>query len=99
MRPDVVVVVAPDSQLASGIGEAVEQLLIEQLVAQRSVERFNERILLRLARVDVVPLYPVLARSLQDCPARKLRPIIADDASRFAIEAHQRVEFTRHSGA
>lgn len=55
MRPDVVVVVAPDGQLAPGVGEAVEQLLIQELVAQRPIERFNERILLRLAGIDVVP--------------------------------------------
>lgn len=85
MRPDVVVVIAPDRQLAPGIGEAVEQLLGEQLVAQRPVERFNERILLRLAQIDLVPLDPVLARPFQDRLARKLRPVIADDAGWFAI--------------
>lgn len=98
MWSDVVVVAAPDRQLAPSIGEAVEQLLVEQLVAQRPVERFDERVLLRLARIDVVPLDPVLGRPLQDRPARKLRSVIADDPGRFAIQPHQRVEFTCDPG-
>ena len=60
---------------------------------------FNEGILLRLARIDVVPLDPVLAGRPQDRPAGELGPIVADDASRFAIEAHQRVEFARDPDA
>src|ERR1700712_755719 len=56
VRPDVVVVVAPQSEFPSGISQAVEQLFIQQLVAQGSVERLDEAILLRLARVNVVPL-------------------------------------------
>jgi hypothetical protein len=38
MRPDVVVVVAPQGQGAAGIGEAVEDLLVEAFVSQASVE-------------------------------------------------------------
>lgn len=61
MRPDVVVVVAPDRQLAPGVSQAVEQFLIQEFVAQRPIERFNERILLGLAGIDVMPLDPFLA--------------------------------------
>ena len=92
MRHDVVVNVTPDSQLASGICEVVQQRLVEQLVAQRPVERLNRRIALRLARVDIVSFDQGRARPPQDCPARKLRPVIADDASRFAIQPRQRVQ-------
>ena len=91
MRPDVVVVVVPDRQLAPGVSQAVEQLLVQQLVAQRPIERFNECVLLRLARIDIVPLGPVLARPFQDRPARELGPVVADDASRFAVFASLRI--------
>ena len=97
MRADIVVVVAPDRQLAPGVSQAVEQLLVQQLVAQRPIERFNERVLLRLARIDVVPLDPVFAGPLQDRPAGKFGSVIADDASGFAIQAHQRVELACNS--
>lgn len=83
MRPDVVVVVAPDGQLAPGVGEAVEQLLIQELVAQRPIERFNERILLRLAGIDVVPLDPVFAGPPQDCLAGELGPVAHWEAALF----------------
>lgn len=51
MGPDIVVGVTPDGQIAPGVSKVVEQLLIEQLVAQRPVERFDERVLLRLGGV------------------------------------------------
>jgi hypothetical protein len=38
MRPDVVVVVSPQGQLAAGINQAVEDLLVETFVAQTAVE-------------------------------------------------------------
>src|SRR6185436_14608081 len=92
VRPDVVVVVAPDSQLAPGVSQAVEQLFIQELVAQRPIERFNERVLLRLAGIDIVPLDLVLAGPLQDRPTGELGSVVADDASRFAVKPHQRVQ-------
>ena len=38
MRPDVVVVVSPERQLAPGILQAVEHLLVQELVAQAAVD-------------------------------------------------------------
>jgi hypothetical protein len=38
MWPDVVVVVTPECQLAAGIGQAVEDFLVEAFVAQTAVE-------------------------------------------------------------
>jgi hypothetical protein len=60
MRPDVVVVVSPDGQLAAGIGQAVEDLFVQAFVAQAAVERLDVAVLLWLARVDVVPFDAVL---------------------------------------
>jgi hypothetical protein len=47
MRPDVVVVVSPDGQLALGIGQAVEYLFVVAFVAQAAVEALDECVLLR----------------------------------------------------
>lgn len=55
MRPDVVVVVAPEGQFASGIYQVVEYLLVEAFIAQAAVERLDVTVLLWLTRVDVVP--------------------------------------------
>ena len=38
MRPDVVVVVAPEGQRPAGVGQAVEDLLVQAFVAQATVE-------------------------------------------------------------
>jgi hypothetical protein len=46
--PDVVVIVAPDGQLPAGIGQAVEQFLVEEFIAQRAVEALDEPVLLGL---------------------------------------------------
>ena len=45
-----------------------------------------------------MPLDLVLASPFQDRPTGELGSVIADNASRFAIESHQRIKFTRHSG-
>ena len=42
MRPDGVVVVAPEGDLAAGVVQGVEDLLVQQLVAQAAVEAFDE---------------------------------------------------------
>ena len=55
MRPDVVVVIAPDGQILTRIRGAVEDLLVQAFVAQASVEAFDQAILLRFTGVDVVP--------------------------------------------
>ena len=51
MRPDVVVVVAPQRQRSAGIGQAVEDRLIQALVAQAAVERLDVAVLLRMRRI------------------------------------------------
>ena len=66
MRPDVIVVVSPEGQCEAGIGKAVEYFLVEALITQAAVDVFNVAVLLRLARVDVVPFDAVLVGLLQD---------------------------------
>ena len=75
MRPDVVVVVSPHGQLAAGINQAVEDLFVEAFVAQTAVERLDVAVLLRFARVDVVPLDLVVVRPFEDGLAGKLGPV------------------------
>lgn len=94
MGPDFVVTVAPDGQLPAGIGQAVEQFLVEQFIAQRAVEGLDEPILPALARVDVMPLDLVLASPFRNRPTGELGAVIADNASRFAIEPHQRIKLS-----
>jgi len=49
MRADIVVVVTPSAKRLAHVGEAVEDLFIEELVPQASVEAFDEGALRRLA--------------------------------------------------
>jgi hypothetical protein len=58
MRPDVVVVVSPEGQLAAGIGQAVEDFLVEAFVAQAAIEGLDVAVLLRLAWATILR-YPV----------------------------------------
>ena len=96
MRPDIVVVVTPESELATGIGQAVKDLFVEAFVAQAAVEALDKAILLRLAGINVVPLDTIFGCPFQDGLAGKLGPIVTDDASRFSIDPDQGVEFPRH---
>ena len=60
MQPDVVVIVAPDSRLAGGIGKVIDFLVVQAFVAQTAVEAFDQTVLLRFAGVDGVPLNAVV---------------------------------------
>ena len=55
MRPDRVVIVSPERQLPAGVVQSVEDLLVQEFVAQAAIEAFDEGVLLGLARVDVMP--------------------------------------------
>ena len=52
MWSDRIVVVAPEGQLTPRIFQGVEYFLVQQLVPEAAVKAFDERILLRLARID-----------------------------------------------
>ena len=87
MRPNVVVVVAPQSQLLAGIGEAVEDLLVEAFIPEAAVEAFDQPVLLWLSRVDVVPSHAGIARPFEDRRAGELGapPQENDPPDRFLI--------------
>jgi len=89
MRPDCIVVIAPERQLSPCVIDAVEDFLVEQLVPQAAVEAFDERVLLRFAGIDVVPRHGILVSPLQDCPAGELRAVVADNAAWLAIDPDQ----------
>ncbi len=66
MGSALVVVPPPGFENEPGVREGPEQRLVQQLVAQTTVEAFIEAVLLRLARRDVVPAYPRLVGPGQD---------------------------------
>lgn len=89
MRPDCIVIVTLECQLSSCFLYTVEDFLIEQLVPKAAVEAFDERVLLRLVGIDVVPMHGSLVSPLQDCPAGEPRAVVADNAAWLAIEPDQ----------
>ena len=96
MRPDVVVVIAPQGQLLAGIGETVEDLLIQAFIPQAAVEAFDQAVLLRLAGVDVMPGHAGIAGPFEDRGAGELGAIIADDAAGLAVNPDHRGQLSRH---
>ena len=62
MGPEVVVVVPPRFQLLTGVGEAGEDRLVQELVPEPRVEALDEPVLVGLAWRDVVPLDIALLR-------------------------------------
>ena len=75
MGPGVIVVAAPGFGDPVGIGEAMEQVLVEAFVPKPPVEALDEGVLHRLARLDVVPLDAVILRPFQDGVRGELRPL------------------------
>ena len=84
MWPDLVVVVTRERQLAPGLIQAVEYLLVQELVPLAAVEAFDKGVFLRLTRIYVVPWHGVLTGPFQDGLTGELRPIVTDNATRLA---------------
>lgn len=74
MRFDIVLVLPLQGQFAPCIAKAVGHLLVQQFIAQASVEVFDEGVLLRLAQVDVMPINMVVAGLFQGRPVCELDP-------------------------
>jgi len=91
VRSDGVVVVLPDRQGLAGLGERSEEGLVEQLVAQSSVEALDEGILLRLARRDVMPFDLRLLRPAQDRHAGQLGAVVGNDHRRTVARYNEGV--------
>ena len=98
MRPDIVVVVAPQGQRAAGVGQAVEDLLVQALVAQASVEGLDVAVLLRFAGVDVMPFDLVVVRPFQDGLAGELGPVVRNYAGGFSMDPDESVQLSRNPG-
>jgi hypothetical protein len=62
MRPDGSEILPPSGQHGPRLRQGGKQRLIQALIAQPSVEAFDERILGRLARRNVVPFHLPLLR-------------------------------------
>ena len=76
--------------------ERGEQRLVEQLVAQPTVKTFDEGVLDRFARGDVMPvdLHPL--GEAQDGVRGELGAVVADDHCRLPAPGDERFEFARH---
>ena len=72
MRSVVVIVVTPARDDLAGMAVTPEQVLVQALVSQSPVERFNEAVLHRFARGDVVPLDAALLLPLKNGVRRQL---------------------------
>jgi hypothetical protein len=56
MRPEVVVVVTPRFNGLTRLGQAEKDVLVEPFIPEPAVERFDEGVLDRFARFDLVPV-------------------------------------------
>lgn len=72
MQPDRVVIVSPERQLPAGVVQCVEDLLVQEFVAQAAIEALDKGVLLGLARIDIMLGHPVPVCPLQDGAAREL---------------------------
>jgi hypothetical protein len=76
VRLDSVVVAAPGFDQHLGLSEAVEDLAVEQLIAQRSVEAFVIAVLPRRSRCDVKRLHPDPSEPLLNSGGDKLAAVV-----------------------
>ena len=68
-----------------GLRERSEDMLVEAFIAQLPIEGFNNRILHRLSRRDVMPFNASLFDPAQRSSACQLGSIVRDDHQWFAM--------------
>ena len=81
MRPDSIVVVAPEGDLAVGSVQNDEDLLVQQLVVQTAVEALKKAFCCGWSGFNVPQSDVVLLGPRQDGPADELSSFVADDAT------------------
>ena len=89
MRPDGVVVPAPALNDDLRLAQRVEDLTVEQLVAQAGIEAFDKPVLPRAARGDVGGLCADAADPLLHRRGDKLRPVVGPDMTGNAAQDEQ----------
>src|SRR5579871_6079723 len=72
--------------------ERDEQGLVQELIAQSSVEALDESVLCRLAGRNVVPFDPALLRPAQHRQTGQLGAVVGDDHGRTATHGDDRLE-------
>jgi len=92
--PHIVVVAPPIFQRQVGLRERGEQGLVQKIVAQATVETFDEGVLHRLARRNLAPVDPGKIGPAQDGVG--LGTVVADDCPGPAARADQKIELTRN---
>lgn len=95
MGPEVVVVVSPCLQLLAGMGEAGEDRLVQELIAQPRVEALDEPVLVWFTRRNVVPFHIALLGPAQDGHAGQFGAIVADHRVRLAPQSDQPRQLTQ----
>ena len=83
----------------TGLCQVAEQRLVQELVPHPAVEAFDETVLHRLARRDVVPFDLVLGAPLQDRVRGQFGPVVRHDHAGLAAAFDQRRQFPRHTAA
>lgn len=94
-----VIIVRPLGDSASGMIEAEEQALVEQLVPHPAVEALNITVLHRFARRDVVPLDLMVFRPGKDGVRGEFRAVVGDDHAGFATAFDQRCQLAGNTTA
>ena len=95
MRPPGIVVDPPFLDDPAGCRQAAEQVHVEALVAEAAVQAFDEAVLHRLARGDVVPLDSMVFLPLQDRMRGQLGSVVADNHERPSTKGDECIELSR----
>ena len=97
VRARAVVILPPCSEHDAGLCQCGEQRLVQELVAQTTIEALDEAILHWLARGNIVPFNLGLVRPAEDGVGRELGPVIADNHLRLATGGDELIQLTSHA--
>lgn len=91
MRTHLIVVAAPASENGTSLAKRREQRLVQAFVSETAVEALDKRVLLRFARLSVVPLNAHRLAPSQDRHTVQLGAIVGDAGLRLATARNESI--------
>lgn len=99
MQTHLIIIVAPAGQHSASLAQRREEHLVQAFVPEASIEALDERILLRLAWLYVMPIDAMRTTLGQDRHSGQFRAVVGKARRWLAALCNDSIKLARHASA